>query len=307
VSDLDISTILLFENFRKVILKIREADVLHAHHIKAAFYYGLINILFGKKFVFTCHGSYRYLNRINRILLFFIFAWSEKVVFVNRNLVDFLPKIFRLLVENKYEVVLNGVDLNYSFEPCDVRVKYGINKSKKIIFHPARFVREKNHLNLIRAFGELAVDNEDYCLVLAGDGPLRHAIVSLIDELGLTGRVYLLGLIERDDVFNFYNASDLFVMPSISEGLNVAFLEALSFRKNIVVSNIDSFNVFFEINAVTPSALNVFVTSADSVGDLNIQMNNALLHDADTTFNLEFISLSNMMAKYLTIYGRPDL
>ncbi len=70
--------------------------------------------------------------------------------------------------------------------------------------------------------------NPNIKLYLAGDGTLKDEIKSTIKKLNLENNVILLDLIDRDDVYNFLEKCEIFLMPSISEGLSISILEALS-------------------------------------------------------------------------------
>lgn len=97
----------------------------------------------------------------------------------------------------------------------------------------------KGHENLIRAIGFLRQDGgEDvYCLI-AGDGELREQLEKTILDMGLQGRVKLLGHLSRSDVLSLINVCDVFVMPSRTEGTPIALLEAAVLRKPILASRV---------------------------------------------------------------------
>lgn len=79
----------------------------------------------------------------------------------------------------------------------------------------------KNHETFIRAIADL-----DVYYIIAGKGDLHTHLQNVIDELDLTKRVRLLGY--RTDVAELYQAADVYVLPSIREGLNVSIMEAMA-------------------------------------------------------------------------------
>lgn len=93
-----------------------------------------------------------------------------------------------------------------------------------VIGHIGRFVPQKNHRFLIQFFHKVAADIPTARLLLIGDGPLRNEIQDMVHSLGLEQHVIFLG--QRNDIPELLQAMDLFVLPSIYEGLPVSCLEA---------------------------------------------------------------------------------
>lgn len=100
-----------------------------------------------------------------------------------------------------------------------------------------RYVPQKNPLFLIDTFNEIAKIQENAVLVMIGFGELENEMCNRIKEYGITDRVMNLG--RRDDIKQFYNAFDAFLLPSLYEGMPVVGIEAqcaglpIFFSKNI--------------------------------------------------------------------------
>lgn len=92
------------------------------------------------------------------------------------------------------------------------------------IGHIGRFVAQKNHTFLIDVFNEIHKKNDNAILLLAGQGPLQEEIKNKVQELGLESKVKFLGQI--NDTYKLYQALDIFVLPSLYEGLPVVGVEA---------------------------------------------------------------------------------
>lgn len=105
------------------------------------------------------------------------------------------------------------------------RNKYGW-EDKIVIGHIGRFVPQKNPLFLLEIFSEICKRESKALLCLIGDGELKEAMFKKIDKLGIKERVNYLG--RREDIQQFYNAMDMFLLPSLYEGLPVVGLEAQS-------------------------------------------------------------------------------
>lgn len=104
------------------------------------------------------------------------------------------------------------------------RKELGIKDNQLVIGHIGRFVAQKNHTFLIDIFNEIHKKNKDAILVLAGQGPLMDEIKSKVKDLGLTESVKFLG--QRTDANELYQAFDIFLLPSLYEGLPVVGVEA---------------------------------------------------------------------------------
>jgi sugar transferase (PEP-CTERM/EpsH1 system associated) len=94
----------------------------------------------------------------------------------------------------------------------------------------------KDHAGLLRAFSVLRTDQPAAELVVVGDGPCRPDLERLIHELGLTGRVHLLGM--RQDVPVLLRAFDTFVLPSLTEGISNTVLEAMATGLPVVATRV---------------------------------------------------------------------
>lgn len=93
-----------------------------------------------------------------------------------------------------------------------------------VIGHIGRFVAQKNHTVLIDIFNEVHKEKENSVLLLVGQGPLENELKKKINRLGLSDSVKFLG--QRDDVSELYQAFDVFLLPSLYEGLPVVGVEA---------------------------------------------------------------------------------
>lgn len=99
-----------------------------------------------------------------------------------------------------------------------------INPNTFVIGHVGRFVEQKNHRFLIDIFNEIHKNMEDSLLLLAGQGPLIDEMKEKVHKLGLDDYVHFLG--QRKDINELYQVFDLFLLPSLYEGLPVVGVEA---------------------------------------------------------------------------------
>ena len=106
----------------------------------------------------------------------------------------------------------------------EIRAKYGIAEDDFVIGHVGRFYPQKNHELLIDVFAELIKRKSNAKLLLLGEGPLLGRIKEKIESLGLSNVVAFAGL--QKDPAPFYSAMDVFVFPSLWEGLPLTLVEA---------------------------------------------------------------------------------
>jgi glycosyltransferase involved in cell wall biosynthesis len=126
-----------------------------------------------------------------------------------------------------YRFVPNGIDIDqYAYSEtiaAEYRESLGL-KDKFVLGHVGRFHEAKNHVFLLDIFAGICERRPDAMLLLVGDGDIREKIESKIRSLGLENRVVITG--SRSDVPNLLQAMDVFVFPSLWEGLPVTVVEA---------------------------------------------------------------------------------
>jgi sugar transferase (PEP-CTERM/EpsH1 system associated) len=149
------------------------------------------------------------------------------------------------------EVLHNGVDLGRfaggrgavngaasaaEAERDALRREWHVERGDIVIGSVGRLAAVKNYALLLGAFARAGLGARRAHLVLAGDGPERSALAALAVSLGITAHVHLLG--HRDDVNRLLPAFDLFVLPSLSEGMSNTLLEAMAAGVPPVASNV---------------------------------------------------------------------
>lgn len=131
-------------------------------------------------------------------------------------------------VRNKAALIQNGIDTSqFSFDRSkreETREKMGIRPNEIVIGHVGRLSRVKNHSFLLKIFLSYLKINSNTKLWIIGSGELEKIIYSQVDSLELSEKVSFLGV--RSDTNNLYQAMDIFVMPSLYEGLPVVLVEA---------------------------------------------------------------------------------
>lgn len=150
--------------------------------------------------------------------------WSHRVIAVSNGVKEFLC-CWEAVDPGQIDVVSNGID-TVLFQPAPesrraaARRSFGIPDGQTVIGAMGRLSPEKN----FSALAAVAAALPGVRVIIGGDGPLRGALEQAFRPFG--GRVSLCGRV--DDRENFYAALDLFVLPSLFEGLPMALLEAMA-------------------------------------------------------------------------------
>lgn len=134
--------------------------------------------------------------------------------------------------------VPNGIDLesyqNISQSKEEIRDKLNIPKNAHVIGNIGRFEEQKNHKFLIDIFEKVVEKNPNSHLILIGEGSLEDKIKEKVASLDLQSKVSFLGL--RDDIPQLLKSMDVFLMPSLYEGLPISAVEAQAANLKLVLS-----------------------------------------------------------------------
>ena len=128
-----------------------------------------------------------------------------------------------------FKVLPNGVNtaLFARHDPADraaLRKELGVAEDEILFGHVGRFTQQKNHAGLLTLFASLKKEMPRARLVLVGGGALEQQVRQQAKELGLENSVIFAGV--RGDMQRFYHAMDVFLLPSLFEGLPVVLVEA---------------------------------------------------------------------------------
>ncbi len=179
-------------------------------------------------------------------------------------------------------------------------------KNKKIIFSLGRLVDYKGFKYLIDAARYL---NDDFIVLIAGDGPNRKEYEEQINTFKLADRVKLLGYISEKEKENLFGACDIFCLPSIhkAEAFGIVQIEAMSIGKPIVTTKIDGSGVhwvnFHEvsgINVTVKNSIELSLAIKEILKDKEIYKNYSL--NAKSRFKYLFTK-KEMINKCISIYN----
>jgi glycosyltransferase involved in cell wall biosynthesis len=142
----------------------------------------------------------------------------------------------------KIVVIENGIESVESRDRSSesrrkIRISLGLGEEVTLILTVGRLTLQKGHTYLLDAVKILASKYPRTKFVFAGEGPLRDGLQEKANNLGISNSIQFLGV--RDDTEDLLFAADIFVQPSVWEGLSLALLEALRSSLPVVASRVE--------------------------------------------------------------------
>jgi glycosyltransferase involved in cell wall biosynthesis len=220
------------------LLKGTRPDILHTHLYHPNFYGRLAALGLGLPGVVAAvHNSYTRV-KIHRRVWNFLLGWAADRVLVGSAQVwqdvrryDGVPPSRLLLLP--YGIPTDELKSRLSRE--EARQRLGVAGSL-VLGAVGRLEEQKGHAHLLAALPELRREVPDLVLLLVGEGRQQEALTRQVRELGLEGTVRFLGL--RRDLPEIFRALDLFVQPSLWEGLPLALLKAMGAGLPVVATRV---------------------------------------------------------------------
>ncbi|HUW22549.1 MAG TPA: glycosyltransferase family 4 protein [bacterium] len=226
----------LLSTFLFLFFKRNDYDIIHCHilylHTISAV---IMNMLFRKKVIVTiqCTREYGDVVRLKRIkganIIFRIIKKVNKFIVVSWEAKDELKsigikdeKIIRIpnfVDESKFYPVVNNVKNK-------LRDKLLLPPDKKIVTFVGRLTPQKGIFYSIEAWFEVIISYPEVALLIIGDGPLMKSLKDQACALNLLDKIEFLG--KKKNISEYLQASDIFVLPSLAEGMSVALLEAMA-------------------------------------------------------------------------------
>jgi glycosyltransferase involved in cell wall biosynthesis len=231
-----------------IIIPIRAAlrnlqpDVVHTHQIGPLFYTGLATrALRVPLLVHTEHGRMNYGGRWRTRMLGRMAAKFARVFYcLSRDMVEHVARN-NVAPRKKLRVILNGIDTaiyrRRKDNPSAIRSTLGIPPGAPLIGTIGRLSEIKLQDVLIRAFAALRKQHAAAHLLLVGEGPMHKPLLSLANSLGIGAHVHFAGY--QVDTTPYLHALDLFALPSRSEGMPQALLEACVAEVPVIATRVD--------------------------------------------------------------------
>jgi len=213
--------ILCFFKLRKVIRQYN-IDLVHTNSRTTQVLGSLLSRYSARPHVFTCHGFFK--PKLSRR---FFPCWGDGLIAISRQVKEHLISDFNL-DEDKITVINNGIDVqnfgDFSSRQT-LRKDLGIG-DLLLIGIVARLSDVKGHTYLLQSMRIVIKNFPSVKLLIAGEGKMKDALVKETDDLGLKNNVLFLPQVGGTE--NVLAAMDIFVMPSLQEGLGLALMEAMA-------------------------------------------------------------------------------
>jgi sugar transferase (PEP-CTERM/EpsH1 system associated) len=213
--------------------------------------------------------------------------------------------------QNVVEQIYNGVDQTL-FKPGtatlpEKTIADFLPQDSVVIGTVGRLAAVKDQATLIRAFSRalelLPREKQRMHLVITGNGPLKTQLETLINELGIGEFVWMAG--DRNDIPDILRLLDIFVLPSIGEGISNTILEAMATGLPIIATNVggnpelveDGINGYL-VPCNEPEKLAEYIVKLAISSSMRSSMGKASLNKISEKFNWD-----NTVEKYLTVYN----
>ena len=214
-------------NFRRLV-KEKDVALIHAHEFTANTYGTLVARMVGIPLIATVHGKNYYVDQVKRRVAYRMVSRYACMVAVSEDLKRFIVENVGVAPE-RIHVVYNGVNpgSRMSLDERDsLKAKLGLSNWDHIVGMVGSLYPVKAHSYLLKAIPRVLSVCPRTRFLLIGRGELESSLKREAKELGIEEQVQFLGF--RSDVPSLLSVMDIFVLPSLSEGLSVALLEAMA-------------------------------------------------------------------------------
>ena len=223
----------------KKILKTEKPDILHCHRHAAGIFGVLAGMTDKTRVISHVHGLHRTRSLKRRFTNWLVLRHIDKIITVSDSVRHDVIETNWDIDMSKVVTVKNCIDLkmidDIKISKMDARLKLGI--SDGVVFGTVgRLVPTKGQAYLIEAFSRIQKKIPHSRLMIVGDGPLLKKLTKQAEKLEISSKVLFTGY--RDDVLEILRGVDVFVLPSLAEGLSIALLEAMASRLPIIASNV---------------------------------------------------------------------
>ena len=235
--------------FRSLCTFFREwhPDVVHTHRYKENILAGIAAKLCKIPLIVqTVHGIEERLNGWARAKMFTYSLFNQTISRLVADGIVGVSQDITSLIRRQYPkattvCIHNGIDTRSVRSSQSVgakRKEFQVSESALVVGSVGRLMPVKGIEFLLRAVSLCLKDanKQDLRLVIVGDGPSRAPLEELATQLGIAPYTLFLGA--RNDVYDLINMFDIFVLPSLHEGIPMALLEAMALERAIVASHV---------------------------------------------------------------------
>ena len=211
-----------------------------------------------------------------------------------------------LFGDKPFTVVHNAIEVErFAFDEEErkrIRELYGVRDDEFLIGHVGRFDNQKNHSFLIDVFADVVREKPNCKLMLVGEGHLMQSIKEKVSRLKLDKNVIFTGV--RDDAYKYYNAFDLFALPSLFEGLGIVAIEAeVNGCPSLLSSQVPQVAKIAENVSFVDLKKEAWVNSILSVTQDKKDRNGALFNIYESDYNIN-IESKKLQSLYINLWNK---
>ncbi len=228
------------------VLRRERFDVLHSHNPPAALTALVVSKIFRTPHLLTMHGPWAGVRMnpltrlLGRLIEGFCIHLADRVTCDSRALMEEMIRTYNVRSE-KFAYIPNAVDISI-FRPVNkkkAREKLGLKTGSKIVLYTGRFVREKGLPTLLDAAKKITAGRGDVSLLLVGGGFDEHLVKNWLRENPEQAKkIAVIPYINYEMMPFVYNACDVFVLPSLAEGMSRSVMEAMACGLPVVATNV---------------------------------------------------------------------
>ncbi|MBU4376335.1 MAG: lipopolysaccharide heptosyltransferase II [Candidatus Omnitrophica bacterium] len=220
----------------KDIVKRENIELIHAHTRVTAVVAALTSRATGVPYITTCHGYFK--TRLGRILYG---AWGVKVIAISEAVKQHLMDDFKL-PEDRVELIYTGIDTEYfrrdiaDADKIKEKKELGFQAQGPVIGTIGRLSPVKGQEVLLKAASRVSDSVPSLKVLMVGDGPDEKRLRKIADTLGIGDNVVFSK--SAKDTKKPLSVMDIFILPSVKEGLGLSLLEAMASAKPCIASRV---------------------------------------------------------------------
>jgi glycosyltransferase involved in cell wall biosynthesis len=291
--------------FRRFIAE-RNIQLIHSHEFTTNCYATAAAKMANLPVICTVHGKNYYPDRYYRRAAYrWVARNADALVAVSDDLKSFITENIGIRPD-RIRVIQNGVQnrllSNGPRERTKRRLELGLPNNSVVCITVAALFEVKGYSDLLTAAQRVLASSPDVVFLLAGEGPLEHELKQMAERLHLGNRVRFLGF--RHDIPELLAACDIFVLPSYSEGMPMAVLEAMSSGLPVIGTSVGGMPEVVEhgttgtlIEPGRPDALADTIIDLAADPDRCFRFGNAGRRRIESQF-----SLQTMLGNYKNLY-----
>ncbi len=287
-------------------IRANQIDILHCHQYTPYSYGILASFFTAVKVIFTEHGRFypdssSWKRRIINPVLAMV---TDRITSISEATREALIR-YEFLPGKQIQVIYNGIaDLSKNtYDVLTLRNELGLDENNIVLGTISRLDPIKNHQMMLSAFKSVEVQYSEARLLIVGDGPLMQELKQQCEQLDIVNKVIFTGFIIEPQ--KLLKIMDIFLLPSLSEGTSMTLLEAMSFSKPCIVTDVGGNPEIVkneetgliipsgDVNALTKSCLDLIN---------NKQKQITLGQNGRERYKKSF-TVTNMIAEFEALYG----